>query len=58
MAVANELLLNSVRVRRPASAGAPLYCDALEYGLTGDGATNDQPALNPAAQAARNAVRE
>lgn len=45
MAVANELLLNSVRVRRPASAGAPLYCDALEYGLTGDGATNDQPAL-------------
>ncbi|WP_410809131.1 right-handed parallel beta-helix repeat-containing protein [Micromonospora sp. 067-2] len=36
---------SAVRERRPASAGAPLYCNALEYGLCGDGATNDQPAL-------------
>ncbi|MFF0655269.1 right-handed parallel beta-helix repeat-containing protein [Micromonospora tulbaghiae] len=26
-------------------AGAPLWCDAREHGLTGDGVTNDQPAL-------------
>ncbi|MGW4500181.1 right-handed parallel beta-helix repeat-containing protein [Micromonospora sp. NPDC004336] len=32
-------------VRRYAVAGAPLLCDAREHGLTGDGATNDQPAL-------------
>ncbi|MGS2615469.1 right-handed parallel beta-helix repeat-containing protein [Micromonospora sp. LZ34] len=32
-------------VRRTPVAGAPLYCDAREYGLTGDGVTNDQPAL-------------
>ena len=31
--------------RRPAVAGAPLWCDARQYGLTGDGVTNDQPAL-------------
>ncbi|SCF10634.1 Right handed beta helix region [Micromonospora coriariae] len=36
---------NAFRERRPASAGAPLYCDAREYGLCGDGRTNDQPAL-------------
>ncbi|MER7334388.1 MULTISPECIES: right-handed parallel beta-helix repeat-containing protein [unclassified Micromonospora] len=32
-------------VRRHPVAGAPLLCDAREHGLTGDGATNDQPAL-------------
>ncbi|MFI5484320.1 right-handed parallel beta-helix repeat-containing protein [Micromonospora echinaurantiaca] len=32
-------------VRRTPVAGAPLYCDAREYGLRGDGVTNDQPAL-------------
>ncbi|MDO3705315.1 right-handed parallel beta-helix repeat-containing protein [Micromonospora sp. C28SCA-DRY-2] len=26
-------------------AGAPLLCDARDHGLTGDGVTNDQPAL-------------
>ncbi|TWH69933.1 pectate lyase-like protein [Micromonospora olivasterospora] len=26
-------------------AGAPLLCNAREHGLTGDGTTNDQPAL-------------
>ncbi|SCL69177.1 right-handed parallel beta-helix repeat-containing protein [Micromonospora peucetia] len=26
-------------------AGAPLWCDAREFGLRGDGVTNDQPAL-------------
>ncbi|MET8348355.1 MULTISPECIES: right-handed parallel beta-helix repeat-containing protein [unclassified Micromonospora] len=36
---------NAFRERRPASAGAPLHCDAREYGLCGDGRTNDQPAL-------------
>ncbi|WP_200207277.1 right-handed parallel beta-helix repeat-containing protein [Micromonospora coerulea] len=35
----------TVRNRRPAVAGAPLWCDAHDYGLTGDGVTNDQPAL-------------
>ncbi|MFI1194697.1 right-handed parallel beta-helix repeat-containing protein [Micromonospora sp. NPDC020750] len=35
----------NVRERRPAVAGAPLHCDATEYGLRGDGVTNDQPAL-------------
>ncbi|MGC4806447.1 right-handed parallel beta-helix repeat-containing protein [Micromonospora sp. DT233] len=35
----------AVRDRRPAVAGAPLHCDATEYGLRGDGVTNDQPAL-------------
>ncbi|MGK5445748.1 right-handed parallel beta-helix repeat-containing protein [Micromonospora sp. URMC 105] len=33
-----------VRERHPV-AGAPLWCDAHDYGLTGDGVTNDQPAL-------------
>ncbi|MEU1687040.1 hypothetical protein [Micromonospora sp. NPDC005707] len=28
-----------------AVAGAPLLCDARDHGLTGDGTTNDQPAL-------------
>ncbi|MEU6075074.1 right-handed parallel beta-helix repeat-containing protein [Micromonospora sp. NPDC047074] len=32
-------------VRRHPVAGAPLLCDAREHGLTGDGVTNDQPAL-------------
>ncbi|MCO1594419.1 right-handed parallel beta-helix repeat-containing protein [Micromonospora sp. RHAY321] len=32
-------------VRTHAVAGAPLLCDAREQGLTGDGTTNDQPAL-------------
>ncbi|WP_089157712.1 right-handed parallel beta-helix repeat-containing protein [Micromonospora sp. NBS 11-29] len=32
-------------VRRYAVAGAPLLCDARDHGLTGDGTTNDQPAL-------------
>ncbi len=27
-------------------AGAPLWCDAREFGLRGDGVTNDQPALS------------
>ncbi|MEU6021295.1 right-handed parallel beta-helix repeat-containing protein [Micromonospora sp. NPDC047134] len=37
----------SVAVRQhPAPvAGAPLWCDARDYGLQGDGTTNDQPAL-------------
>ncbi|MFI7436264.1 right-handed parallel beta-helix repeat-containing protein [Micromonospora haikouensis] len=35
----------AVRDRRPAVAGAPLHCDATQYGLRGDGVTNDQPAL-------------
>ncbi|RIV39899.1 right-handed parallel beta-helix repeat-containing protein [Micromonospora radicis] len=29
----------------PPVAGAPLWCDAREFGLRGDGETNDQPAL-------------
>ncbi|MEH0818789.1 MULTISPECIES: right-handed parallel beta-helix repeat-containing protein [unclassified Micromonospora] len=32
-------------VRPYAVAGAPLRCDARRHGLTGDGSTNDQPAL-------------
>ncbi|GIJ35664.1 right-handed parallel beta-helix repeat-containing protein [Micromonospora sediminimaris] len=32
-------------VRPYAVAGAPLLCNAREQGLTGDGTTNDQPAL-------------
>ncbi|SCL14268.1 Right handed beta helix region [Micromonospora nigra] len=32
-------------VRPYAVAGAPLLCDARGHGLTGDGTTNDQPAL-------------
>ncbi|MEV4659480.1 right-handed parallel beta-helix repeat-containing protein [Micromonospora sp. NPDC049301] len=43
--MAYQVLPSAVRERRPASAGAPLYCDAQEYGMCGDGATNDQPAL-------------
>ncbi|MCO1594987.1 right-handed parallel beta-helix repeat-containing protein [Micromonospora sp. RHAY321] len=43
--MAYQVLPSAVRERRPASAGAPLYCDAQEYGLRGDGQTNDQPAL-------------
>ncbi|WP_329009635.1 right-handed parallel beta-helix repeat-containing protein [Micromonospora rifamycinica] len=35
----------ALRDRRPPVAGAPLWCDAHDYGLTGDGVTNDQPAL-------------
>ena len=35
----------AVRDRRPPVAGAPLWCNAHDYGLTGDGVTNDQPAL-------------
>jgi hypothetical protein len=35
----------AVQYHRPAVAGAPLYCDAQQYGLRGDGVTNDQPAL-------------
>ncbi|MFG1951825.1 right-handed parallel beta-helix repeat-containing protein [Micromonospora sp. NPDC048830] len=38
-------LPDAVRYRRPAVAGAPLHCDATQYGLRGDGVTNDQPAL-------------
>ncbi|WDZ83027.1 right-handed parallel beta-helix repeat-containing protein [Micromonospora cathayae] len=30
---------------RLAEVGAPLYCDARQHGLTGDGVTNDQPAF-------------
>ncbi|MEV0807712.1 right-handed parallel beta-helix repeat-containing protein [Micromonospora sp. NPDC050200] len=40
-----EVLPAAVRARRPSVAGAPLWCDAHQYGLTGDGVTNDQPAL-------------
>ncbi|KXK58674.1 hypothetical protein AWW66_28390 [Micromonospora rosaria] len=40
-----QALPPAVRYHRPAVAGAPLYCDAQEYGLCGDGVTNDQPAL-------------
>ncbi|MGC5052100.1 right-handed parallel beta-helix repeat-containing protein [Micromonospora sp. DT48] len=29
----------------PPVAGAPLWCDARDFGLQGDGVTNDQPAL-------------
>ncbi|MET7966378.1 right-handed parallel beta-helix repeat-containing protein [Micromonospora sp. NPDC005305] len=32
-------------VRPYAVAGAPLLCDARDHGLTGDGTSNDQPAL-------------
>lgn len=32
-------------VRPHPVAGAPLMCNALEHGLTGNGTTNDQPAL-------------
>ncbi|MER7460587.1 right-handed parallel beta-helix repeat-containing protein [Micromonospora sp. NPDC126480] len=38
-------VLTSIGVRRHAVAGSPLFCDAREHGLTGDGKTNDQPAL-------------
>lgn len=35
----------ALRARQPAVAGAPFFCDARDYGLCGDGVTNDQPAL-------------
>ncbi|GIJ30655.1 hypothetical protein Vqi01_58170 [Micromonospora qiuiae] len=34
------------RQRSAPVAGAPLWCDARDYGLQGDGVTNDQPALS------------
>lgn len=39
-------LSTAVPQRRTPVAGAPLWCDAREFGLTGDGVTNDQPALS------------
>ncbi|MEV4813600.1 right-handed parallel beta-helix repeat-containing protein [Micromonospora avicenniae] len=38
--------LPTVAQRPTPVAGAPLYCDARECGLQGDGVTNDQPALS------------
>ncbi|MFI6262814.1 right-handed parallel beta-helix repeat-containing protein [Micromonospora sp. NPDC051006] len=38
--------LPSVAQRPTPVAGAPLYCDARDFGLQGDGVTNDQPALS------------
>ncbi|MFC3500248.1 right-handed parallel beta-helix repeat-containing protein [Micromonospora krabiensis] len=38
--------LPTVAQRPTPVAGAPLYCDAREFGLQGDGVTNDQPALS------------
>ncbi|MFF4894556.1 right-handed parallel beta-helix repeat-containing protein [Micromonospora chersina] len=38
-------LATTVPQRLTPVAGAPLWCDAHEFGLTGDGVTNDQPAL-------------
>ncbi|MEU3457440.1 right-handed parallel beta-helix repeat-containing protein [Micromonospora sp. NPDC006766] len=38
-------LSTTVPQRLAPVAGAPLWCDAREFGLTGDGTTNDQPAL-------------
>ncbi|TWJ21716.1 pectate lyase-like protein [Micromonospora endolithica] len=40
-----DLPTTATGVRTHAVAGAPLLCDAREHGLTGDGTTNDQPAL-------------
>ncbi|MFC0504697.1 right-handed parallel beta-helix repeat-containing protein [Micromonospora costi] len=37
--------LPTVAQRPTPVAGAPLYCDARDHGLQGDGLTNDQPAL-------------
>ncbi|TBL28670.1 right-handed parallel beta-helix repeat-containing protein [Verrucosispora sp. SN26_14.1] len=36
----------ATRERLSPVAGAPLWCDAHEFGLRGDGVTNDQPALS------------
>ncbi len=36
----------AIRERLSPVAGAPLWCDALDFGLRGDGVTNDQPALS------------
>ncbi|WBB67449.1 right-handed parallel beta-helix repeat-containing protein [Micromonospora sp. WMMD812] len=38
--------LPTVAQRPTPVTGAPLYCDAREFGLQGDGVTNDQPALS------------
>lgn len=37
--------LPRIREVRPPVAGAPLFCNAHEHGLRGDGVTNDQPAF-------------
>ncbi|SBT44269.1 right-handed parallel beta-helix repeat-containing protein [Micromonospora auratinigra] len=39
-------LSTAVPQRLTPVAGAPLWCDAREFGLAGDGVTNDQPALS------------
>ncbi|MCW3843072.1 right-handed parallel beta-helix repeat-containing protein, partial [Micromonospora yasonensis] len=39
-------LSTAVPQRLTPVAGAPLWCDAREFGLKGDGVTNDQPALS------------
>ncbi|NES16674.1 MULTISPECIES: right-handed parallel beta-helix repeat-containing protein [Micromonospora] len=39
-------LSTAVPQRLTPVAGAPLWCDARDFGLTGDGVTNDQPALS------------
>ncbi|GIJ77520.1 Pectate lyase superfamily protein [Micromonospora phaseoli] len=36
----------ATRERLSPVAGAPLWCDAQDFGLRGDGVTNDQPALS------------
>lgn len=43
--MANPDMSSAFGMRRHPLAGAPLLCDALEYGLQGDAATNDQPAF-------------
>ncbi|MBO4206478.1 right-handed parallel beta-helix repeat-containing protein [Micromonospora echinofusca] len=40
-----QSLSTTVPQRLTPVAGAPLWCDAQEHGLRGDGVTNDQPAL-------------
>ena len=37
--------LSTAAKRLTPVAGAPLWCDAREYGAAGDGVANDQPAL-------------
>ncbi|MFF5219012.1 right-handed parallel beta-helix repeat-containing protein [Micromonospora sp. NPDC000442] len=43
--MSGQVTVTASGVRPYAVAGSPLLCDAREHGLTGDGTTNDQPAL-------------
>src|SRR4051794_38188404 len=45
ISVPSQVTPASPVVRPYPVAGAPLLCDAQDHGLTGNGTTNDQPAL-------------